>query len=950
MIIKGSRQPRNYRKLLWLLPFAAVLGLYLFLTYQTIDPIAEDAITSTAGEILLACDLETDDGTFFTADGYTLDGLPNVTDTFARSGTRSMALDSNHQYGLTTWFLPPDHDATYHVTVWRFNPEDEDSYLVVAGPDNKDLYLSQPGAKEVEESGWEAMHLVFQVPPHIDSVVIYCYVGNEAKAVYYDDLQLAVSNLHENGAQFDVPTLELYLDDLALEKLRTKRKEAWNSGLLISSEEDWTKAKIIYEEEEHPAKVRLKGDWLDHLRGDQWSFRVKLKDPHALWGMTTFNLQKPDTRGFLDEWVYHKMLNEHDILNPRYTFVVLDLNHKVLGFYACEEHFRKELVESQRRREGPILKFSEDRMWLGVARAFEEVGRNRFPLGNDKENAFMSAPVETFNPAAYDENPDLEKLRSRGEYLLGAFRDQSLPFDQIFDTEIVGKYLAIVDICGAFHSLTWHNQRWYYNPLSDRLEPIGFDGYGITRHQLSAGSAILADEAYRSHKDQFEPFKRLFEDPQIVKWHVYYLDSLADKNHLDSFMARHRDQIDAYTSALEEEYLKDVITPGALYDRATKIRLSIHPYSESLKVYRMSDQRLYFVNHHCLPLEVMSDGNPILFPSRDFRQGVYHPDKSPRSREVQFRVLGLDSLYKTEIRQGSAGASMAQSEDSDTSKCHPFLRKLDARYTLQSGETSDPIIVPDRLPLTITSGTRLNLQQGAYLLVEGKLHSEGTEENPVVISSSDGSGAVVVRGAKDPCVIRHTVFQGLGNVDRDGYMLTGGVTFYQSDVLIDRSIFKENTGEDALNVFRSNFELSNCFFQNTAFDAFDADFCTGKLFGCHFKNIGNDAIDFSGSQASIEDCNLDQMGDKGVSVGEESTVEIVSCRVERASVGVASKDLSRLTIRNIEFVKVGTAFTAYQKKPAFGPASIEVENHIVKNIGRLHLIEAGSSITFHPLP
>ena len=63
------------------------------------------------------------------------------------------------------------------------------------------------------------------------------------------------------------------------------------------------------------------------------------------------------------EWEAHKFFNSIDILSTRYGFTPLIFNNESRGIYAWEEHFDKQLLESRNRREGPILKFSEDAFW-----------------------------------------------------------------------------------------------------------------------------------------------------------------------------------------------------------------------------------------------------------------------------------------------------------------------------------------------------------------------------------------------------------------------------------------------------------------------------------------------------------------------------------------------------------------------------------------------------------
>ena len=118
-----------------------------------------------------------------------------------------------------------------------------------------------------------------------------------------------------------------------------------------------------YRNNEIPIKLRFKGDWVDHLKGEKWSFRVVVLGENTFKGLKSFSIQSPHTRTFLDEWFMHKIFKKEDILTTRYEFIDVKLNNKQLGIYAYEEHFEKQLLESSNRREGPILKFNEEGLW-----------------------------------------------------------------------------------------------------------------------------------------------------------------------------------------------------------------------------------------------------------------------------------------------------------------------------------------------------------------------------------------------------------------------------------------------------------------------------------------------------------------------------------------------------------------------------------------------------------
>ena len=83
------------------------------------------------------------------------------------------------------------------------------------------------------------------------------------------------------------------------------------------------------------------------------------------------------------------------------------------------------------------------------------------------------------------------------------------------------------------------------------------------------------------------------------------------------------------------------------------------------------------------------------------------------------------------------------------------------------------------------------------------------------------------------------------SVNRNGWLLTGGVTFYKSNIQLNHLSISGAGGEDGLNIIDSKFELKNCSFLGASSDAFDGDFVQGKIENCLFKNILGDGLDFT---------------------------------------------------------------------------------------------------------
>jgi len=93
-----------------------------------------------------------------------------------------------------------------------------------------------------------------------------------------------------------IPTIVIDIKFKNWKKLEQSRNNALKEGLILKKEKKFVKASIRYNDQLIKAKVRLKGDFTDHLEGDKWSLRVKTKKDDHLFGMRSFSLQNPKTR------------------------------------------------------------------------------------------------------------------------------------------------------------------------------------------------------------------------------------------------------------------------------------------------------------------------------------------------------------------------------------------------------------------------------------------------------------------------------------------------------------------------------------------------------------------------------------------------------------------------------------------------------------------------------
>jgi hypothetical protein len=85
--------------------------------------------------------------------------------------------------------------------------------------------------------------------------------------------------------------------------------------------------------------------------------------------------------------------------------------------------------------------------------------------------------------------------------------------------------------------------------------------------------------------------------------------------------------------------------------------------------------------------------------------------------------------------------------------------------------------------------------------------------------------------------------------------------------------------------------------------------------------------------------------DKAISGGENSNLTVENCIIEKAMIGVASKDLSHVELNNIEMTNTVYGFVVFVKKPEYGPATVTANKVAMKDNMVFHQIEQGSMLT-----
>lgn len=778
-------------------------------------------------------------------------------------------------------------------------------------------------------------------------------------------------------AHFSTPVrVEIDMGFQDFQKLAFQREKALESNTLFASADDYVPATIRSGDEDVKVKIRLKGDSAAHLQGEKWSFRVDVKGDHTLRGLKRFSLQHPSTRNYLAEWIFHRALLREDVLGLRYEFVDLTLNGKHLGVYALEEHFEKQLVEQKRRRDGPLLRFDEELMWKELRDVVRPTGGRAAPSGY---GAYEASSVDGFKTDQTLADPEAKKLYLHAVQLLEGFRRGELRTSDVFDTQRLATFFALTDLLGAEHGARWHNLRFYFNPITLRLEPIGFDAESTETKFLSGAQAVLKDDAGVPFVDERPFHDALFADRDFYALYMKELERVSQPAYLDAMLADLQPDLDEAQQIVQREFPQIVAPVALLRSNQNYLRAMLDPVAgvrADLVSVAGNDVVLGLGNLQSLPVEVLGLEltakvppvqvdlpAPVQLEPRRYRELVQFvntkivlpvavKETDLAGAKVRWRILGSSSDRTAAVTPYSALASDEARRDATRTPANldrfAFIAVEGGVATVQPGTwvLEEDLIVPPGLVLRAGPGVRLDLQKRAKIVSRSPLEWRGSAEAPVELFSSDATGqGLVVLGADGESILDHTVFRGLHAVDEAGWTLTGAVTFYESPVTVRNSEFAGNPAEDAFNGFRTRVQVFDSVFRDTTSDAFDCDFCDVDVADSRFVNLTNDGIDVSGSTARVENVVVEDAGDKGISTGEASDLVATNVLVVRANVGMASKDRSTLSAQGVTLRDCNWGIAAFQKKPEFGPAQARIEGFKMEGKVAGHLIQSGSSVT-----
>ena len=288
-------------------------------------------------------------------------------------------------------------------------------------------------------------------------------------------------------------------------------------------------------------------------------------------------------------------------------------------------------------------------------------------------------------------------------------------------------------------------------------------------------------------------------------------------------------------------------------------------------------------------------------------------------------------------------------ENTTLTNAHPYVVTQD-------------LLIPSDILLTIQEGVELRMFHGSNIHVEGQLLINGTEENPIQITSHNSIennrwGAICFTNALDTSYISHTKISGastginpsvhhgaissinshivISHIEIDDVVFP--IYVEDGSISISESVLSCDYICDYINVKGGEALIENCtFFGSDAedTDAIDLDNVNNGIVRnnriYNFNGSNSDGIDIGESSEDILIVSnlIYHAWDKGISVGQSSSVTVDKNLVVGSNNGIAVKDNSSAYITNNTFFNNDTSISCFEKNEGAGGGSAEIINTI----------------------
>lgn len=627
----------------------------------------------------------------------------------------------------------------------------------------------------------------------------------------------------------------------------------------------------------YQAVIRQNGDRKDHVKfvenGSIQSLDVKLKDGNII-NATRFKLLIPETRYGKNEILATLILKKLGFVAPE-TFEVNAVINNVKAVMLFQERAEKELLERNFRREGPIFEGDESLLWsyknygsfelepLSLSRLTND---NWFKKG-DKSKQIVLKSYQQLQSAYL--NYGISNLNNSNRLVV---------FPNFLKNKTFINYHSVLIAMNGNHALRPHNRKYYYNAIEEYFEPIYYDGNILFSPPKYNTNLIGSDEINRLLP--IKPSNKFIESALKID-----LTDELKKNFMERILFA--DYHEAFFSKSVNQFKQNI----------SQVLSNVieQDFDRDINTNNKDDKNLWYINFQ-------------------------------KEKQVDQTIINRINFKRSGSLLHLKDQSTLAISDSDLLKI-VSRNKLNGKRAVFIPENNNNNLIENEKVKFISLGSkRIKLSKGMNIDIDEKnkrlKFSQTSIQDWVLFLGGDYSNwELIFQGAQQSNVSTELEKQRFNE-----FGLTGCLTFYKT--LIDYTKLSLNSGgcEDSINFIDSDGKGISLNVEDAFADAVDADFSRLSFNSLKVINAGNDCFDVSSGQYFLEKAIFNHCGDKGISVGEMSSLSAKDIFVSNSDIGVSSKDFSKVYIESLYLSKVTQCAEAKRKKQEFGGAILKIIN------------------------
>jgi len=750
-------------------------------------------------------------------------------------------------------------------------------------------------------------------------------------------------NLLDCGSDFNHKFINK-LDDMRIDsiEINVKKYRKWSKNgvkiLIDSSRNTPEKFKKRFAAEvnvnyegglkcKFPGKIRHHGDFKDHIIVSNNLF-IQSLDVHLesgnIKGVTKFKLLLKDTRGkYEDEILMTALLRTFNYLSPRTSFVKAKIN-EINTEVIFQEKAEKELLEFNHRREGPIFEGQEIYMFkLAENIKRDEKSNSDSGLYNLMQKGVNGQLAKQINTNWNNNGKNFSNISHRAisnlnlAYLLyiNGYKDKKnnanfnsynlnntlLSFNDPKNTLKLEIYNLLMFGANGSHGMAPYNRKFYWNSLENYFEPINYDsGFNID------------DEPYYFYLPFNNQTIQAFEDLDVLLNNVN-IKELQKKIELNGVKLNYA-QVQSKINKIRKNL-------NLYKNKYNKIEPNLLKYNSN---YNLTNKMW---NIYAASLNKIDPNISILYSevskiNKDLRE-FYECN----TEDLECSKIDLTTDQKNQLFKGNLNIS-----------------NNNYQYIGENFKIN-----------TVSNISKFNKKaiNNSNFYYDKNIDFEFDEINKIlnIYQKKSGARAFFKQGSIRDISINFYAYKGEENTDIinfpiDENNLTGCLSLINLNIK-DVSIRVDNSNcEDSLNLINVIGNINKININNSYSDGLDIDFSNVSIDSINVSSSRNDCVDFSAGRYKLNKLNLINCGDKALSIGEKSFLNLNQIIIENANIGIASKDSSISKLNEVFIKNAEICIAAYNKKQEFFGSLMEVQSIKCENYSNKIDVDKSSKIIF----